>query len=90
MQKLSILIPAYNEANTIHLILDRIKEVELIGSYGKEIIVVDDCSSDGTVDEVQKYMESNKELDIQLFRQERNRGKGAAIHKAISLASGDY
>ena len=48
MSLLSIVIPAYNEAKTIHLILDKIQEVELIGGFQKEIIIVDDCSKDGT------------------------------------------
>ena len=44
--KLSILIPAYNEARTIHFILDKIKAVKLINDIEKEIIIVNDCSSD--------------------------------------------
>jgi glycosyltransferase involved in cell wall biosynthesis len=46
--KLSIIIPAYNEARTIHLILNKIKEVELAGGFEKEVIIVNDCSKDGT------------------------------------------
>lgn len=90
INKLSILIPAYNEARTIHLILDKVKAVKLIGEISKEIIIVNDCSSDDTVAAVEKYQESNPELNIQLFNQTVNQGKGAAIHKAIELATGDY
>ena len=90
MKKLSILIPAYNEAATIHLILDRVKAVELIGGFSKEIIIVNDCSKDRTEDAIKDYMSANPELDINYFKQEKNQGKGAAIHKAIELASGDY
>ena len=50
ISKLSILIPAYNEEKTIHLILDKVKEVNLICNIQKEIIIVDDCSNDKTID----------------------------------------
>ncbi len=88
--KLSILIPAYNEANTIHLILDKVKGVVLPEGVTKELIVVDDCSIDGTVDKIEAYKHENQDVSIEIFSQEKNKGKGAAIHKAISLAKGDY
>ena len=53
-KKLSILIPAYNEGPTIHLILNRIKEVVLDNEIEKEIIIVNDCSKDDTVQKVEK------------------------------------
>lgn len=90
MLKLSILIPAYNEAKTIHLILNKIKDVALLNTIEKEIIIVNDCSTDNTVEVLEKYIKENTELNIQLFNQEFNQGKGAAIHKAIELATGDY
>lgn len=90
MKKISILIPAYNEERTIHLILDRVRDVQLLNNIEKEIIIVNDCSSDNTVNAIEKYMQLNPELGIQLFSQTINQGKGAAIHKAISLATGDY
>ena len=88
--KLSILIPAYNEAKTIHLILDRIKEVNLIGNLEKELIIVDDCSTDDTKLAIKKYIESNQNLSISYHLQSKNKGKGAAIHRAIELATGDF
>jgi len=88
--KLSILIPAYNEEKTIHLILDKVKEVNLISNIQKEIIIVNDCSTDNTKQAIANYMENNLTLDIQLFNQEKNKGKGAAIHKAIELATGEF
>ena len=90
MKKLSILIPAYNEAKTIHLILDRVRKVELVNQLEKEIIIVNDCSTDDTEDAIKRYMAENPELNINYFKQAENQGKGAAIHKAIDLATGDY
>jgi len=88
--KLSILIPAYNEGKTIHLILDKIKEVEMSEGISKEIIIVNDCSSDNTIAKVEEYIGKNSELTIRLYNQQKNKGKGAAIHKAIELATGNY
>ena len=90
LKKLSILIPAYNEEATIHLILDKVKAVQLPNGIEKELIIVNDCSSDDTVGAVNKYIQANPELPISLFSQEVNQGKGAAIHKAIELATGEY
>lgn len=89
-KKLSIIVPAYNEAKTIHLILDRIKEVNLNHSIKKEIAIVDDCSTDFTFERIQKYQSENPEMDIQLFRHEVNQGKGAALHTGIRNATGEY
>lgn len=88
--KLSVLIPAYNEAKTIHLILEKVKQVTLIKEVKKEIIIVNDCSTDESESAIKKYITENQDLDIKLYNQEKNQGKGAAIHKAIELASGDY
>lgn len=90
IKKLSILIPAYNEEKTIHFILDKVKEVSLINDIQKEVIIVNDCSTDNTVEAITKYQNRNPEFPIQLFNQEKNKGKGAAIHKAIEKATGDY
>ena len=90
IQKLSILIPAYNEASTIHLILDKIRNVKLIDQLEKEIIIVNDCSMDNTKEAIEQYMTNHQELNIQLYNQEINKGKGAAIHKAIELATGEF
>ncbi len=90
ISKLSILIPAYNEENTITGILDRIAEVSLINGITKEIVIVNDASRDNTKDVVEAYIAAHPNADIKFFSQPFNQGKGAAIHKAIEIASGDY
>lgn len=88
--KLSIIIPAYNEAATIHLILDKVKAVQLINGIKKEVIIVNDCSTDDTPGAVKSYMEANTDLNIQFYEQPKNMGKGAALHRGIKEASGEY
>jgi len=87
---LSIIIPAYNEERTITTILEKVQSVELIRGIAKEIVVVNDCSKDGTEDVVQAYMATHQEAGIRYLRHEKNAGKGAAIHTGIREASGDY
>ncbi len=90
IKKLSIIIPAYNEAATIHLILDKIKRVELVNQIEKELIIVNDCSQDGTKDVIAQYIANNKELTISYYEHEKNKGKGAALHTGISKATGEF
>lgn len=89
-KKLSIVIPAYNEENTIGSILDRISKVHLIDEIEKEIIIVNDCSKDGTDLYIKEYILNNPELNINYFLHDINQGKGAAIHTGISRATGEY
>jgi glycosyltransferase involved in cell wall biosynthesis len=89
-KKLSILIPAYNEGPTIHVILEKVAELVLDYGIEKEIIIVNDCSTDNTVERVNAFIQAHPNLDIQLFSQEKNKGKGAAINRAIQECSGDY
>jgi len=85
MARLSIIIPAFNEAATIREVLMRVREVP-IGSIEKEIIVVDDASIDGTKEILVKLQ---KELHFTLLFQEKNQGKGAAIRRAMEKTTGD-
>jgi glycosyltransferase involved in cell wall biosynthesis len=90
VRTLSIIIPAYNEERTIHLILDKVRDVVLDHGIRKEVIIVNDGSKDGTVAAVKRYMEANPAMGIRFIEQPRNMGKGAAIHRGINEATGDY
>jgi len=79
--KLSVLIPAYNEEDTLEDVIRRVQEVEL----EKEIIVVDDCSTDATP----QILTSLQPQDLVVLSHSTNRGKGAAIRTALAAASGD-
>lgn len=89
IKKLSIIIPAYNEEKTIIDILTRVKRVDL-GDVKKEIIVIDDCSQDKTRDLVNQFINDNNDDNIRLVLQEKNKGKGAALHRGFAEATGDY
>jgi glycosyltransferase involved in cell wall biosynthesis len=88
--KLSIVIPAYNEGPTIHFILDKLQHVSLLNAIEKEIIIVNDCSKDNTEEAIKNYMAQNPSLNIQYFKHEVNKGKGAALHTGIQKATGEY
>lgn len=89
INKLSVIIPAYNEEKTITKILDRILEVNL-GSIQKEIIIINDCSTDNTQNIAKAYINNHSNDNIRLINQEKNQGKGAALHKGIANATGEY
>ncbi|MDB5280971.1 MAG: glycosyl transferase [Bacteroidota bacterium] len=88
--KLSIVIPAYNEGKTIHRILNKVGAVKLINGIEKEIIIVNDRSTDDTEQAVSEYRLQNPSLNIQYYCHEVNKGKGAALHTGISKATGDF
>lgn len=90
IKKLSILIPVYNEGNTIHLILDRIAEVKLLNDIEKEVILVNDCSTDNTEEALLRYIAEHPGYNLRYYKHEVNKGKGAALHTAIPLATGEF
>jgi glycosyltransferase involved in cell wall biosynthesis len=90
VNKLSIIIPVYNEGKTIHQILDKVQAVNLINGIQKEIIVVNDCSTDDTESALENYTAQNPDVSIQHFTHKTNLGKGAALHTGIAKATGEY
>jgi glycosyltransferase involved in cell wall biosynthesis len=88
--KLSIIIPAYNEGRTIHLILDKLQKVQLVNNIEKEIIIINDYSNDDTEEAVLKYISNNPNINIQYFKHKMNKGKGASLHTGIQKATGEY
>lgn len=90
MQKLSILIPVYNEGKTIDQLLQKVVDLQLYGNIQKEIVVVNDCSKDNTDEAIKSFLATLNGVDIRYFSQEVNKGKGAAIHRAMEEATGDH
>jgi glycosyltransferase involved in cell wall biosynthesis len=89
IKSLSILIPVFNEERTILSILKSIENVTLINTITKEIIIVNDCSTDLSEKLILEYIASTNQ-SIKYFKHDINKGKGAAIHTAIAKATGDY
>ncbi len=90
ISKLSIIVPAYNEERFVESILERLRTTELIAGISKEIIVINDCSTDATEAKVLAYRDAHPELDLVYLKHEFNQGKGAALHTGIAKASGEY
>ena len=83
-------MPAYNEAKTIHITLEKVLEVTLINGFEKEIVIVNDCSTDGTENVIREFIAAHAAADIKYYNHTVNKGKGAAIHTGIAYATGDY
>ncbi|MDB5274354.1 MAG: glycosyltransferase [Chitinophagaceae bacterium] len=90
IKTLSIVVPVYNEERTIHLILDKVKTVQLREDIQKEIILVNDCSTDQTAAVIAAYIKENTALNIRLLSHDINKGKGAALHTGIQHATGEF
>ncbi len=87
--KLSIVIPAYNEGPTIHLILNKVLDVNLPAGIKKELVLVNDCSTDDTEQAIQSFIADHQEHDIKYYAHDVNKGKGAALHTGINESTGD-
>lgn len=90
MMLISIIIPCYNEEKTIIPLLQKVVDVNLIADFQKEIIVIDDASTDATGALVSSYKDQFQHIPLSYVRQSTNQGKGAAIHRGIALARGHY
>lgn len=90
IKKLSIIIPAFNEEKTIVQVLEIVSKLDLINGIEKEILVINDCSSDGTKSLTEQFIQANPTSGVKLHNQKVNQGKGAALHHGIQQATGDY
>jgi glycosyltransferase involved in cell wall biosynthesis len=86
LENLSIVIPVYNEANTIREVIERVQEVQLPQVASREIVIVDDCSTDGTRDILAAYRDK---YAIKIVLHDRNQGKGAALRTGIAETTGN-
>jgi glycosyltransferase involved in cell wall biosynthesis len=90
MSTLSIIIPVFNEDKTVYQILDKVKEIQLTGVLNKEIIIVNDGSTDNTELQILKFTENNTTVNIKYIKHNQNYGKGAAVKTGISEVTGQY
>lgn len=87
---LSIIIPAYNESNTIFTLLEKVYRTRLIHGIRKELVIVNDCSKDNTEEEIQRFTRAYPDCDIIYHKQPHNQGKGAAIRAGIQKITGNW
>jgi glycosyltransferase involved in cell wall biosynthesis len=90
MKILSIVMPVFNEAETVAVTLNKIKLVELQNNIKKQLVIVNDCSTDQTLAAIETYKTENPDLDISIYTHSINKGKGAALHTGIANATGHY
>ena len=90
MKTLSIIIPVYNEAKTIAIVLDKLIALRITGDLHKEIVIIDDASADGTAEAIAPYLQQEFHgCTFQFHRHLQNSGKGAALQAGFSLCTGD-
>ena len=90
INKISIIIPAYNEESTITIVVEKLINLALINNVQKEIIIVNDCSTDGTDKLIENIVANHLDTEIVYLKHSKNAGKGAAIHTGIKNATGDF
>jgi len=88
--RLSIIVPVYNEAPTIITILEQIQKVELLNRIQKEIVIVNDCSSDETDLRINGFLSNQSANNFVYIKHDQNLGKGACVHTGLLHATGDY
>lgn len=86
---LSIVIPAYNEEHLVVELLRKVVDLRLPVGVGKEIVIVDDGSSDGTRARIEEFLSGMDSRQIRLLLHERNQGKGAAVRTGMAAATGE-
>ncbi len=89
IQKLSVIIPTYNESKTITQVLEKVINVNLPDKIKKEILVIDDCSTDDTKEKVRNTIVAYPTIPIKYVRLHANKGKGYAVRTGIKLTMGD-
>ncbi|MFM7497041.1 MAG: glycosyltransferase family 2 protein [Bacteroidota bacterium] len=87
---LSILVPAYNEEKTIVRILDVLFQTQLPDNLNKEVIVINDCSTDLTGSLLDRYQAENRDRPLQILHLNQNRGKGHALRTGLAMATLSY
>ncbi|MDX1407428.1 MAG: glycosyltransferase family 2 protein [Saprospiraceae bacterium] len=90
MPVLSVIIPAYNEENTIERILEKVSRASLPEGVDREMVVINDSSTDATEERVMAFKRARPELQISYEKHPVNMGKGAALHTGIRRATGDF
>ena len=89
-EKITVVIPAYNEARKVEPTINEVKEFLVENGYSFEIIIVDDGSDDNTLNIVKRYKAINSMENIIILENNPNRGKGYAVRRGIMEANGDY
>lgn len=89
MKILSIIIPVYNEEKTITELLDTVIGATIPAGLEKELVLVNDCSSDRSEDVINHYMREHRDVTMSFYSHDVNKGKGAALHTGIAKAKGD-
>jgi len=89
-EKLTIVIPAFNEAKKIESTVNEVTDFLSDKGYSYEVIVIDDGSDDDTLDIIKRYKDINSNGNIRILENVHNRGKGYAVRKGIIAATGDY
>lgn len=87
---LSVIIPVHNEEKTIIEVLESLNRLELSNNFQKELIVINDYSTDNSGNIIKDYIANNKNLNIQLFENESNLGKSFSVVKGIKISNGEY
>lgn len=86
--KLSVVIPVYNEEKTVYELLGRVVNAPL-GELELEIVLTDDASTDGSLEEVKRFQRDNPDVEMRIFSHRKNRGKGASVTNCFNYVTGD-